>query len=144
MKKRMQYSFLVEQTTICAPHEIKILEESKTESGHSRLTFQARLQEANTLNNNKRIYNTAVCESIVGQLGPKAQNRSMLMEVDHPMFFPGSNDPMQMKKRATITEIKNCGAVCRNISFKNGQVLGEIETLSGLIKEPLYTAMYIE
>ena len=36
------------------------------------------------------------------------------------------------KKRATIIEINNCCAVIRNIKFKNGQILGEVESLSGL------------
>ena len=95
-----QYSFIFEQTNIVSPSDIHIIEESKTESGHPRIAFQARLQEANTRNNNRRIYDDAVCESIVNQLGPRAQNRGMLMEIDHPMFFAGGNDPMQMKKRA--------------------------------------------
>ena len=49
----------------------------------------------------------------------------------HPMFFSGSGDPANMKRRATVVEIKNCGAVCRKIGIHNGHVLGEIETLSG-------------
>jgi len=38
---------------------------------------------------------------------------------------------MQLKKRATVVEIKNCGAVCRKIGIHNGQIIGEMETLSG-------------
>jgi len=48
------------------------------------------------------------------------------------MFFAGAGDPMQMKRRATVVEIGNCGAVMRSIGFQNGQIIGEMETLSGL------------
>jgi len=83
--KKRQYSFLFEQTSIVPNSEIQILEEGKTESGQPRIAFQARLQEQNVRNNNKRIYNSAVCESIVNQLSPRASNRNMLMEIDHPI-----------------------------------------------------------
>lgn len=135
-KRPLRYNFLLEQTSIVSPSDIKIIEEGKTESGQSRVAFQARLQEQGVRNTNRRIYDQTVCESIVGQLGPKAKARNMLMEVDHPMFFSGANDPTTMKRRATIIEIKNCGAVCRKIGIHNGQILGEIETLSGFNLSP--------
>ncbi len=51
------------------------------------------------------------------------------MEIDHPMF--GASDPAQLKRRATVVEIKNCGSLLRNIGYRNGEIIGEIETLSG-------------
>ena len=36
-----------------------------------------------------------------------------------------------MKRRAGIIELKNCGAVCRNIQMNDRFIVGEIETLSG-------------
>lgn len=48
------------------------------------------------------------------------------------MFFSGVTDPNKAKQRATIVEINNCGAILRNISYNNGQIIGEMETLSGL------------
>lgn len=47
------------------------------------------------------------------------------------MFFSGATDPNKAKQRATIVEINNCAAVLRNISFNKGQIIGEMETLSG-------------
>jgi hypothetical protein len=119
------YSILVEQTTTVPNASIEILEESG--SGKSRkVSFRSRLQEANVRNANKRYYDNVVCESIVSQLSPKATARNLLCEVDHPM----SGDSASMKRRATIIEIKNCGAVIRDIKFRNGEIMGEMETLS--------------
>jgi len=120
------YSILVEQTTVVPHSKIEILEESG--SGKSRkLSFRSRLQEANVKNANKRFYDNVVCESIVGQLGPKATARNLLAEIDHPI---SGGDPSAMKRRAAVIEIKNCGAVIREIKFQNGEIMGEMETLS--------------
>jgi len=121
------YSILVEQTTVVPNNKIEILEESG-KGQNKKVTFKSRLQEANVRNANKRYYDDAVCESIVSQLGPKAKARNLLTEIDHPTLSNG--DPSAMKKRAAIIEIKNCGAVIRNMQFHNGQIIGELETLS--------------
>jgi hypothetical protein len=125
-----KYHFIYEQTSVVPHSQLQILEESKTEGGASKCVFRARLQESNVINGNKRKYSPVVCESITSQLSPKATSRNLLMEIDHPMF--GAGDPMQQKRRATIVEIKNCGSLLRDITFKDGEILGEIETLSGL------------
>lgn len=127
---RNNYCLLLETTSVVTPDEIEILEETKLPSGHSKVSFKTRLQESNIKNANNRTYSSNICESIVSQLNPKASSRNMLMEIDHPMFFAGSSDPNVMKKRASVVEISNCGALCRNITFKNGEILGEVETLS--------------
>jgi len=125
MQNKM-YSILFEHTTTIPNSDIEIIEESG--SGQNRkATFKSRLQEANVRNANKRYYDTTVCESIVNQLGPKAKARNLLVEIDHPGF---SGDANATKRRAAIIEIKNCGAVIRNIEFKNGEIIGELETLS--------------
>lgn len=42
-----------------------------------------------------------------------------------------SKDPNVMKRRATTVEYKSCGALLRNIYMEGGDIVGEIETLSG-------------
>jgi hypothetical protein len=54
----------------------------------------------------------------------------------HPLFI--SKDPEVLKKRAGIVEINNCGALLREIGFKNKQVYGVFETLSGFKGPDLY------
>lgn len=127
--KRSKYHFILEQTSVVPHSDIDILEEQRTSDGSPKCVFRARLQEANVQNQNKRKYSPVVCESITEQLGPKATARNLLMEIDHPMF--GAGDPMQQKRRATVVEIKNCGSLLRDITFKDNQIIGEIETLSG-------------
>lgn len=124
-----KYHFILEQTSVVPNSDIQIIEETKTESGSPKCALRVRLQEANVTNQNKRKYSPVVCESIANQLAPKATSRNLLMEVDHPMF--GAGDPMQQKRRAAVVEIQNCGALLRNVTFKNNQVIGEVETLSG-------------
>ena len=128
-KNKSNYHFIFEQTSVVPNSNLELIEEQKTDSGAPKCIFRARLQEANVTNQNKRKYSPVVCESIATQLGPKATSRNLLMEVDHPMFE--STDPMQQKRRAAMVEIQNCGALLRDITFKDNQVIGEIETLSG-------------
>lgn len=128
-KRKNKYHFIFEQTSVVPHSDIDILEEQKTSDGSPKCVFRARLQEANVQNQNKRKYSPVVCESITEQLSPKASARNLLMEIDHPMF--GAGDPMQQKRRATVVEIKNCGSLLRDITFKDNQIIGEIETLSG-------------
>jgi len=78
------------------------LEEGIGNDGSPKVVFKAILQTADEKNQNGRIYSRAVCESIVNQLSGKAKERSLLMEVDHPMVV--SNDPNMTKRRATTVE----------------------------------------
>ncbi|MDR2822142.1 MAG: hypothetical protein LBV58_01140 [Acholeplasmatales bacterium] len=128
VKKKKSYDFLIETPLLIPNNELVILEESKTNSGDHKLKFKTRLQEANMVNANKRRYSTTICESIVSQLTPKANNKQLLQEIDHPLFDAPSD---KLKQRAAIIEIKNCGSVINKIEFKDNQILAEISTLSG-------------
>lgn len=128
MTKNVKYSFILEETNVVSYDDLKILEET-TVNKKPKLAFEANLQTANEKNNNNRVYSKEICESIVNRLSPKAQNRSLLMEIDHPMFVSG--DPNILKRRAGIVEINNTAAVIRKIGMANNHIIGEIETLSG-------------
>ncbi|MFW6219366.1 MAG: S80 family phage morphogenetic serine protease [bacterium] len=128
MRNKNEYKFIIEETNIVSYDDIKILEEG-TVNKKPKVAFEANLQSANEKNNNKRYYSTQICETIVNRLSPKASNRSLLMEIDHPMFV--SSDTNTLKKRAGIVEINNAAAVVRKIGLKDGIIIGEIETLSG-------------
>lgn len=129
--RKNNFEFLFELTNVVNTSEMTIMEATKLKDGRPKYKMKTRLQEAETVNNNKRIYSTAICESIVHQLNPKAVNNSLLMEIDHPMFTAASANPEKAKARAAIIEINNCAAVIRKIMFENGQIIGIIETLSG-------------
>ena len=135
-KGNKKYNFIFERTSVVKNHDIEILEETDLGNGKSKIAARCSLQEAEVKNRNNRYYSGAICESIVNQLSPKAQGRSLLMEVDHPLFV--SADPEVLKKRASIIEINNCGALIREIGFKNKQIYGIFETLSGFKGPDLY------
>jgi hypothetical protein len=124
-----KYYYLYEQTkTVSAHKNMEILSESTTIEGKKKYSFNTVLQESDVKNQNKRIYSQSICEGIVGKLQPKVLNRSLLCEIDHPGGLSGNHEALQ--RRSTTVEVNNCGAVIRKLHFKNGQILGELETLS--------------
>jgi hypothetical protein len=122
-----KYYYLYEQTTKVSSNNMQILIESAV-AGKPKYSFNTVLQESGVKNQNKRIYSQSICEGIVAKLHPKVENRSLLAELDHPLFVSADKETLQ--KRSTVTELANCAALIRKISFKNGQILGELETLS--------------
>ena len=123
-----KYYYLYEQTKVVNSNSLEILSESSTVEGKRKYSFNTVLQESDVKNQNKRIYSQSICEGIVGKLMPKVQNRSLLCEVDHP---GQSGDKEALQRRSTIVEVNNCCAVIRKLRFHNGQILGELESLSG-------------
>lgn len=125
-----KYYYLYEQTKVANSHNIEILNESFV-SGKPKISFKTILQEAEVKNQNKRRYSQSICEGIVAKLEPKVKNKSLLMEIDHPLF--ASSDPEKLKQRSTIVELNNCGAKVDNLFYdtKSKQIIGEISTLSG-------------
>ena len=99
------YSFLIEQTNVVKNNDLHVITESVTESGTPKVIFKATLQEAGVVNQNKRRYSSAICESIVDQLSPKATSRNLLMEVDHPMS--GTEEEMKRKNKEYLEKLKN-------------------------------------
>jgi len=130
------YGFIIEGTHVTANNQIEILEEQRATDGRMKVCAKATLQEVEQKNANGRVYPMNICESIVTQLSPKAASRSLLMEIDHPLFV--SADPNILKKRAAIVEINNCGALLRQIYINDKQVCGIFETLSGFKGPDLY------
>jgi len=107
---------------------IKILEESIVPgSTDSRLIFRAVLQEANVINNNKRMYPSETLQAIVYQLRDKAQTRKLLGELDHPQ--PQGDMAAKMKRSSTIL-LQNVCVLFRKLDFVDGKIYAEVETLN--------------
>jgi hypothetical protein len=123
-----KFYYLYEQTSKVSSKNLEILSESVA-NGKPKISFRTILQEVGTLNQNKRRYGQAICESIVGKLQPKVDNRSLLMEIDHPLFVSDNKDVLQ--RRATIVEINNCAAAINKLKLDKGKIVGEVTTLSG-------------
>jgi len=107
---------------------IKILEESTVPgSTDSRLIFRAVLQEANVINNNKRMYPSETLQAIVYQLRDKARTRKLLGELDHPQ--PQGDMAAKMKRSSTIL-LQNVCVLFRKLDYVDGKIYAEVETLN--------------
>ena len=100
--------FILEDCGVIPNAEIKIIEEMKDVNGASnKIVISTRLQD-NQVNGNRRLYPDQVLNEIVSQLDPKARNRSLLLEMNHP-FYSGNAD--EFKRRAATIDLDNICAV---------------------------------
>ena len=120
-------------------NDYKIVKETVSDSGDPKVIVKAVLQEAEEKNKNQRWYSKDISRYIAEQLNVKAKSRSLLMEVDHPMFV--SDDPAVLKRRAKIIELKTSGALLRKLEFDGKYILGELETLTGFKGPDIYKAI---
>lgn len=114
--------------------DIKILEESTIGIGVNRIKFKAILQERDVINNNKRTYSEIILKMIVSQLGPKATERKLLAELDHPIS--DSSDKMTQLKRTATISLKEACVLITKLEYDGRYIVAECETLttqSGLI-----------
>lgn len=109
-----------------ASTEITLLEES-TFGGEQKIKFKAKLQEVNIINNNGRSYTDEVLRIIVSQLAPKASERKLLGEMDHPT--PQGDDAAKMKRSSTIRIQDSC-VLFTKIEYDGKFILAECETLT--------------
>jgi hypothetical protein len=100
--------------------------------------FKIRLQTLEEKNGNGRYYDRSIGREISEILRPKAQKRSLYMEMDHPMVQGSEPDSMAARRRALTVEMKNCGALLTNIYVSDNEILGEGETLSGFLGPDLF------
>lgn len=119
--------------------DYKIVKESASDSGEPKVIVKATLQEAEEKNKNQRWYSKDICRYIANQLNTKAKSRSLLMEVDHPMFV--SDDPAVLKRRAKIIEFKSSGALLRKVDFDGKYITGELETLTSYKGPDVYKSI---
>jgi hypothetical protein len=124
-------SLLFEISSIATPADITIIKESYDKvSKISKLIFKTKLQTAEEVNANRRYYSKETCANIVEGLSAQAKSRSLFQEIDHPMAVGSEND---QKRRALTVQLSNCGSLLRDIWVDGNNIIGEVETLSGLI-----------
>ncbi len=107
--------------------DVELLEES-TYGGEQKIKFKAKLQEANVSNNNKRRYPAETLQEIVNQLAPKATERKLLGELDHPT--PQSSDLGTRMKRSSTISIQNACVLFTKLEFDGQFIVAECETLT--------------
>lgn len=145
-KNQSQYQtgILFETFSPVGNDEIEILE-NKMVQGVPKAKFKVRLQTLEEKNGNGRYYDMSIGRAIIEALKPKANSRSLLMEIDHPMT-PASNDAEQQfaKRRAVTVELKNCGALISDIGIHNKEIIGLAETLTGFMGPDFYNVVAVD
>jgi len=101
-----------------------------------RLKFRAKLQERDVVNNNGRTYSEVVLQLIVDQLAPKATERKLLGELDHPS--PQSNDKDVRLKRSSTISLQNSAVLFTKMEYDGKFIVAECETLTNRIGTDLF------
>jgi hypothetical protein len=139
----MQQANIIQEITMISS-DYEIIEETNVPSASGGLVNKAicrvKLQTAKEDNQNGRYYEVPECKEIVKILKPKAKDRSLYMEVDHP-FVASDTQSSAAKLRAVRVHLNNSGALLRDIFYKDPDIIGEIETLSGFKGPDLYNIM---
>ena len=86
------------------------------------------LQEKDVVNNNRRSYDEEILKLIVAQLGPKATERKLLAELDHPIQQV-DNIEEKLKRTATISLGRAC-LLFTKLEFDGKYIVAECETLT--------------
>lgn len=128
----MIYNIISESAFI--PGNVELLEES-TFQGDPKIKFKAKLQEKDVINNNGRSYTEEVLREIVRQLAPKASERKLIGEMDHPC--PQGDQKAQLKRSATIS-LKDACVIFTKIEFDGKYIIAECETLTNRRGMDLY------
>ena len=105
-----------------------IISDKKIGDNKYKLIFKTILQEADVLNNNKRIYPKEVLQIVANQLQSKAKNRALFGELDHP--WVESNDTELIKRRASQVRLSRICVLYRDIKFDGKYIIAECETLT--------------
>lgn len=115
-------NFLIE------PSKVSILEETSIGFGVNRVKFRAILQERDVVNNNRRKYDEKILLEIVRQLGPKATERKLIAEIDHP--FATSDDQYEKLKRTSTISLDRACLLFTKLEYDGKYIIAECETLT--------------
>jgi len=116
--------------------DIQLLEETAIPGGQYKIVFRAKLQEADVVNNNKRVYPAETLQQVFVQLKGKATERKLIGELDHPQTLT-SDAASKIKRSSTISLEKAC-IIIRKLEWDGNAIFGECETLSNRAGLDLY------
>lgn len=119
------------------PNKISILEESSVGFNVNKIRMKVILQERDVINNNNRIYSDQILRLIVEQLGPKATERKLIAELDHPL--QQVDDQMEKMKRTSTLSLKNACLLFTKLEYDGKFITAECETLTTSAGKELYS-----
>jgi hypothetical protein len=118
--------------------EVQLIEESVLPGGQYKCIFRAKLQEADVVNNNRRVYPAETLQQVYVQLKEKAQSRKLVGELDHPQ--PQGDQASKIKRSSTISLEKACFLI-RELEWDGNSIYGVCETLSSRAGMDLYALL---
>jgi hypothetical protein len=118
--------------------EVQLIEESVLPGGQYKCVFRAKLQEADVVNNNKRVYPAETLQQVYVQLKEKATSRKLIGELDHPQ--PQGDQASKVKRSSTISLEQACFLI-RELEWDGNAIYGTCETLSNRAGMDLYALL---
>jgi len=117
--------------------EITLIEESVVGNQY-KLKFRAKLQEADVINNNRRVYPAETLQSVYAQLKSKAQERKLVGEMDHPQ--PSGDNASKIKRSSTLALDRVC-VIFTDLEWDGSSIYAICETLSNTKGMDLYALL---
>jgi len=118
MQPNSRTVFISEVTSVQVPEVIKESKEGKSR----KLTFVACLQTCGVVNSNRRIYPTEVMKPVIDAAKQRAQGRSLLGELDHPLD--------ESPNRQVVVSLSQASHLITSLWFSGNEILGKGETLT--------------
>jgi hypothetical protein len=113
--------------------EAKIIKETPT-----RAIFRCPMQTTDEINQNGRLYPSAVLDEGMGQCDPRMKRRAFYSELDHPL--PTGNDQIDGIRQTTVS-LNNASHIIRDYEFRENVLMGEMETLSSGSGQTLFSLL---
>ena len=117
--------------------DVEIIEESTVGSQY-KLKFRAKLQEADVINNNRRVYPADTLQAVYAQLKPKALERKLVGEMDHPQ--PSGDNASKIKRSSTLALDRVC-VLFADLEWDGNSIFAVCETLSNTKGMDLYALL---
>jgi len=93
----------------------------------TKAIFRCPIQSVDEVNQNKRIYPSAVLQEGMGNCESRMKRRAFYSELDHPI--PTGNDQIDGIRQTTVS-LEKVSHIIRDYEFKNKHLIGEMETTS--------------
>jgi hypothetical protein len=93
----------------------------------SKAIFRCPIQSVNEVNQNHRLYPSAVLEEGMGNCDSRMKRRAFYSELDHPL--PTGNQQVDGIRQTTVA-LKEVSHIVRAYEFKDRFLVGEMETTS--------------
>lgn len=117
--------------------EVTLLEESSVGNMY-KLKFRAKLQEADIVNNNRRVYPAETLMNVYSQLKTKALERKLVGEMDHPQ--PSGDNASKIKRSSTLALDRVC-VLFTELEWDGSAIYGICETLTNTKGMDLYALL---